>query len=156
MRTGSFPTALAVGAGFVWVVNSGDGTVARIDPREDVVIGRRLPVGRDPQDIAVGHGSVWVANRGDGTVTRLSARTGRPPGRADHGRRRARRAGDHARGRARARHGAAATCGRSTPRTGRLEHLSRIGGFPTSLAVGAGSAWVVDARGGTVTRLRNR
>ena len=80
MRTGSFPAALAVGAGFVWVVNAGDGTVARIDPREDVVIGRRIPVGRDPQDIAVGHGSVWVANRGDGTVTRLSARTGRPQG----------------------------------------------------------------------------
>ena len=76
VRTGNFPAALAVGAGFVWVVNAGDGTVARIDPREDVVIGRRLPVGRDPQDIAVGHGSVWVANRGDGTVTRLSAAEG--------------------------------------------------------------------------------
>jgi hypothetical protein len=41
-------------------------------------------------------------------------------------------------------------------RTGRIHHVSRIGGFPTSLAVGAGSAWVVDARSGTVTRLRNR
>ena len=43
-----------------------------------------------------------------------------------------------------------------SPRTGRLEHVSRVGGFPTSLAVGAGSAWVVDARGGSVTRLSER
>jgi len=41
------------------------------------------------------------------------------------------------------------------PGTGRVQHLSKVDGFPTSLAVGAGSAWVVDARGGTVTRLRN-
>ena len=80
MRTGEFPTALAIGANHVWVVNSGDGTVARVDPRENVVVGRRLPVGRDPQDIAVGFGSVWVANRGDGTLTRLSATDGRPQG----------------------------------------------------------------------------
>ena len=115
VRTGSFPTALTVGAGFVWVVNAGDGTVARIDPREDVVIGRRLPVGRDPQDIAVGHGSVWVANRGDGTVTRLSAADGRRQGAPIARRRRARRARDHPRRRARARHASAATCGRSPP-----------------------------------------
>ena len=80
IRTGEFPTALAIGANHVWVVNSGDGTVARVDPREHVVVGRRLPVGRDPQDIAVGFGSVWVANRGDGTLTRLSAVDGRAQG----------------------------------------------------------------------------
>ena len=40
--------------------------------------------------------------------------------------------------------------------TGRITHVSRVAGFPTSLAVGAGSAWVVDARSGTVTRLQNR
>jgi hypothetical protein len=42
------------------------------------------------------------------------------------------------------------------PSNAAVSHLSRVGGFPTSLAVGAGSAWIVDARGGTVTRLRNR
>ena len=42
------------------------------------------------------------------------------------------------------------------PGTARVSHISRVAGFPTSLAVGAGSAWVVDARSGTVTRLRNR
>ena len=42
------------------------------------------------------------------------------------------------------------------PGTGRITHVSRVAGFPTSLAVGAGSAWVVDARSGTVTRLQNR
>ena len=155
VRTGSFPTALAVGAGYVWVVNSGDGTVARIDPRENVVIGRRIAVGRDPQDIAVGHGSVWVANRGDGTVTRLSADDGRRQGAP------IKVGGSPARSPSRATPCScstrcAATCGRSRRGPGELDHVSRVGGFPTSLAVGAGSAWVVDARSGSVTRLSER
>ena len=41
IRTGNFPTALALGANYLWVVDSGDGTVARVDPREDLVVGRR-------------------------------------------------------------------------------------------------------------------
>jgi DNA-binding beta-propeller fold protein YncE len=119
------------------------------------VLGRRLPVGRDPQDIAVGHGSVWVANRGDGTVTRLSARTGRPQGSPIS-------VGGAPGALAITREGLLALDTGSgdvwaiNARSGRLDHVSRIGGFPTSLAVGSGSAWVVDARGGTVTRLRNR
>ena len=155
VRTGSFPAALTVGAGYVWVVNAGDGTVARIDPREDLVIGRRIAVGRDPQDIAVGHGSVWVANRGDGTVTRLSARTGRREGRPIA-------VGGAPGALAVTRDGVLVLDTRRgdvwmiAPSTGRLSHVSRVSGFPTSLAVGAGSAWIVDARGGTVTRLRNR
>ena len=34
--------------------------------------------------------------------------------------------------------------------------LATVPGFPTAMAVGAGAAWVVDARNGTVTRLAGR
>ena len=42
------------------------------------------------------------------------------------------------------------------PANGAIRTLSRIPGFPTSIAVGRGDAWIVDARSGTVTRLRGR
>ena len=41
------------------------------------------------------------------------------------------------------------------PVSRRVEHVAHVGGFPTSIAVGAGGAWIVDARSGTVTRLRD-
>jgi hypothetical protein len=34
-----------------------------------------------------------------------------------------------------------------------VRRVLSVSGFPTALAVGAGAAWVVDARSGTVTRL---
>jgi hypothetical protein len=39
------------------------------------------------------------------------------------------------------------------PRSLRTRRVLHVSGFPTALAVGAGAAWVVDARSGTVTRL---
>jgi streptogramin lyase len=96
---------------------------------------------------------VWVANRGDGTVTRLSAVTGRRQGDPIH-------AGE-------APSALAVVCDavlvldtnrrrvlRIDPRQGSgVREVATIRGFPSALAVGAGAAWVVDARSGTVTRL---
>jgi peptide/nickel transport system substrate-binding protein len=48
-----------VGAGSVWVANSGDGTVTRIDPRTDK-IQAIIPVGGSPQAIAIADGRAWV------------------------------------------------------------------------------------------------
>jgi DNA-binding beta-propeller fold protein YncE len=120
-----------------------------------VVVGRRVAVGRDPQDILVAYDSVWVANRGDGTVTRLSAATSRPQGAplpvgGSPGALAATRDGvlvldTHS--------GAVSLI---DPAKRRIRRVAKVPGFPTSLAVGAGSAWVVDARTGTVTRLRGR
>ena len=62
--------AIAVGAGGVWVADSLDDAVVRIDPNTRAVT-TTIPVGRHPAGIAVGAGSVWVANSGDGTVTRI-------------------------------------------------------------------------------------
>jgi hypothetical protein len=42
---------------------------------------------------------------------------------------------------------------RLDPDSERVSRVLRTGGFPASIAVGGGAAWVVDARAGTVTRL---
>jgi DNA-binding beta-propeller fold protein YncE len=153
IRTGRFPTAVAVGDLYVWVVNSGDGTLVRVDPRENLVVGRRIPVGRDPQDVAIAAGSVWVANHGDSTVTRVSSRTGRPQAPA------LRLPGppsalapladgvlvldsEHA------------DVLKIDAKRSRVSRIVHIGGTPTGLAVSAeGSIWVADARAGTATRV---
>src|SRR6266542_4446544 len=56
---GDGPVDVAVGAGGVWVANSRDGTVSRIDPQTNEVVAT-IRLGNSPQAIAVGGGGVWV------------------------------------------------------------------------------------------------
>ena len=67
---GRRPTAVAVGAGGVWVANSESGTVSRLDPATGKFVDT-IGVGADLNDVAVGLGSVWVADGNDGTVTEI-------------------------------------------------------------------------------------
>ncbi len=80
IRVGDSPGGVAVGAGAVWVANTDDDTISRIDPDSGRRVSRPIPVGEDPGAIATGAGAVWVANLGDGTVTRLDPRSARPAG----------------------------------------------------------------------------
>jgi peptide/nickel transport system substrate-binding protein len=77
IAVGNGPTGIAVGEGGVWVIDSLDEAVDRIDPGTNSVTAK-IPVGRSPTGVAVGGGSVWVANSGDGTVTRIDAATAKP------------------------------------------------------------------------------
>jgi YVTN family beta-propeller protein len=74
VRVGRGPSALAIGAGSVWVANSGDGSVSRIVP---VHAARRIDVGKDPVAVAAGENAVWVANAGDASLSRIDPRTNR-------------------------------------------------------------------------------
>ena len=74
---GHGPSGIAVGADGVWVADTLDDAVVRIDPSTRAVT-TMIPVGRAPTGVAVGEGSVWVADSGDGTVTRIDPTTGRP------------------------------------------------------------------------------
>jgi YVTN family beta-propeller protein len=78
---GDSPIGVAAGTGAVWVANTGDETVTRIDPRAGRAVGSPIPVGEDPRAIVAGGGAVWVANFGDGTVSRIDPATNRagPP-----------------------------------------------------------------------------
>jgi class 3 adenylate cyclase/DNA-binding beta-propeller fold protein YncE len=58
LPVGCCPGALAVGEGAVWVTNSRDGTVTRIDPATGATKVFHVAAGAD--GIAVGYGHVWV------------------------------------------------------------------------------------------------
>ena len=60
IRVGALPSAIATGAGAVWVADGGDGTVSRIDPVTYHVSTYRLTTAPSPYDIAVGEHGVWT------------------------------------------------------------------------------------------------
>lgn len=66
---GRRPSALVFGANAVWVANTGDDTVMRIDPSSPNSTDT-IEVGDAPVAIAASPDAVWVANRG-GTVSRI-------------------------------------------------------------------------------------
>ena len=54
------PSGVAVGSGSVWVANSGDGTVSRVDPERGRVI-EVIHVGGSPQSLVYADHRVWVS-----------------------------------------------------------------------------------------------
>lgn len=72
-------SAIAYGAGIVWVADAAQNLVVGVDPSTLEPV-RRLAVGVRPVAIAIGYGAVWVANAGDGTVSRIPITRGRAPG----------------------------------------------------------------------------
>jgi YVTN family beta-propeller protein len=56
---GRSPAGVTVGAGSIWVANSGDGTVTRIDPSDGNILAT-IHVGGSPFDLTFAHGLAWV------------------------------------------------------------------------------------------------
>jgi YVTN family beta-propeller protein len=56
------PSALAFGAGGVWVVSADSGTVTHVDP-EAMKVMKTITIGHRPQGVAVAEGLVWVTVR---------------------------------------------------------------------------------------------
>ena len=67
---GNDPSAIAAGASGVWVANSGDDTIQRIDPKNGAV-GKAIRVGSYPDGLAVDGRFVWVADGTDATVAKV-------------------------------------------------------------------------------------
>jgi YVTN family beta-propeller protein len=74
IAVGPNPSAVAYGAGTVWVTSSTEGRVARVDSGTHRVV-ETIRVGRSPTAIAVTEHDAWVVNAGDGTVSRISTDT---------------------------------------------------------------------------------
>ena len=150
---GAPPSAIAVGAGAVWVTSEETGTLFRIGPRTAEVV-QAIRVGNRPVAVAAGASGVWVVNRQDATVWRIDPATNsvtdtikvaRDPGAV-----------------ALARSGvwiatADARVARIDPRSRRVTETVALGNPATALAADGGSVWVstqsapTNHRGGTVT-----
>jgi YVTN family beta-propeller protein len=152
---------MTVADGMLWVLK-GAGTVVRIDPATNAVVGKPLRVPAGAEAIAVAQGALWVTSVAPGdlgtpgkdTVTRIDPATGRTVATITV---------------ARAPLDVAATPGavwvtnsgaggdsvaRIDPHTNRLSGRPvSTGASPQSLAVGGGSLWVANHDARTVTRI---
>jgi YVTN family beta-propeller protein len=73
--TGVWPGGIAVGLGAVWVSNSGENAVSRINPQTRQVTDQ-LTVAGDPRGLSVGEGAIWVSAFRDDQISRLGKRPG--------------------------------------------------------------------------------
>ena len=150
---------LAVADGRLWVL-TGVGTVVRIDPVTNALVGKALRVPADAEAIAVGERALWVssgapgdlAGPGHDSVTRIDPVSGRTVATIQVGR---------------APLDIAVTPGavwvtnsggdsvtRIDPQTNRpASRPIRTGASPQSLAVGGGAVWVANHDARTVTRI---
>jgi DNA-binding beta-propeller fold protein YncE len=76
---GNGPEGIAAGGDAIWVANSQDDTLMRIDPRTNQPVGKPLTVGADPDGVAVGSGVAWVSSFGEGTLQRIDGRDPKAP-----------------------------------------------------------------------------
>ena len=62
ISVGDGPTDVAVGGNAVWVVNSLDGTVSRVDAETKRVVAT-ITIGNEPRRVAASEADVWVTVR---------------------------------------------------------------------------------------------
>jgi YVTN family beta-propeller protein len=60
---GATPTSVAIGLGAVWVLNSNENTLSRIDPAAKDAPSRTIGGVVKPTGVAAGHGGVWVTTQ---------------------------------------------------------------------------------------------
>jgi peptide/nickel transport system substrate-binding protein len=147
---GNGPTGIALGDGAVWVANSLDNSVSRIDPNRGVVVAT-IPVGGTPSGVAVGLGAVWVSNAGDGTVSRISPSSkavirsipvGNGPGAIAVGA-----------GAVWVANSLDGTVSRIDPASDTVVDAFGVGGGPNAVAVSPGAVWATSELRGTVSRI---
>ena len=71
ITVGANPKGIAVGDDAVWVANTDDGTVSRIDPEAVEADAETITVGTEPRGVVAAFGSVWVTNGTDNSVSRI-------------------------------------------------------------------------------------
>jgi YVTN family beta-propeller protein len=148
---GRGPSAVIGGGGSVWVANTLDGTVSRID-RD----GGRVTIAVDgsPVALAFGAGSLWVADGDSREVIQVDVGANKALPRVDVGNspRALAVAGDALW----VASGVDATVQRYDLDRGRLTRPVPLDSNPTALAAGAGALWVASEEAGTVTRVDPR
>ncbi|SRR6266545_3297995 len=151
--------SLAVAGGKVWVLGA-SGTVVRIDPATNAVVGEPLRVPANAEAIAVGDGALWVASVAPGdlatphddAVTRIDLASGRKV--ATITVRRGPLDVAVTPGAIWVPNAGGDSVARIDPQTNRVAGRPvTTGASPQSLAVGGGSLWVANHDARTVTRI---
>jgi DNA-binding beta-propeller fold protein YncE len=73
---GNRPRGLVEAKGSVWVANSADDSVSRINASSGNLVGGPINVGDNPRDVTFAGGFVWVVNTDSGNVMRINPSTG--------------------------------------------------------------------------------
>jgi streptogramin lyase len=76
VRRCNLPSAVAVGAGSVWVTKNDTHSLLRLDPKDAHVVAD-IPLGIDEFDLAVGPESVWVTDYENRALARVDIATNR-------------------------------------------------------------------------------
>jgi YVTN family beta-propeller protein len=143
------PNGVASSAGAVWITDSADDLLLRIDSARQVV--DRIPVGRGPAGVTTGGGQVWVANQLDGTVSEVNPGAGRPVATIPVG------IGPSAVAFGFGSVWVADVTGDSLSRidaaTGKVAATIGLSSSPAGIAIGAGSVWVAAQETGELLRV---
>ena len=149
---GRGPAAMAAGDGSVWVANSRDGTVAKLQPGRDQV--ETIDVGGEPAGLAFGAGSLWVADGSGRTVAQVDPFANKVVQRFDVGN--AARAVAFGYGAVWASSAVDGTVARIDLARGRITNRIAVGTRPTAIAAGLGGIWVASDVGSGVVHIEPR
>jgi ABC-type transport system substrate-binding protein/DNA-binding SARP family transcriptional activator len=143
------PNGVAYGAGSVWVTDSADNMLLRIDPAGQV--NDDIQVGSGPAGVVVADGEVWVANELDGTVSEVNPGSGTQVAAIPAG------IGPDA---IAAGFGSvwvasvtSDTLSRIDPISGDVVSIISLGSAPSAIAVGDGAVWVTSQETGELLRV---
>jgi YVTN family beta-propeller protein len=141
-------TDIVYGAGAIWVTNSVDGTVWRIEPTTGLRT-HSINVGPALRGIAVGEGAVWATSEIGQTLSKIDAGSASvvsvtPVGRGP-------RAVAVGAGAVWVANGFDATVSRVDPATGRVAATIPVGDGPRAVAVASGKVFVANEADGTVS-----
>ena len=142
VAVGNVPSAIAAGAGSIWVTNSSRRNRHAHRPG-DARAKATIPVGNGPAAVAVNAAGAWIANAGDNALVRVDTETNAvvettPVGDGPA----AVLATPTALWVANSRDG---TVMRLDPRSGKVSKTIRLGGTPNALAAAGGQVWVAIA-----------
>jgi YVTN family beta-propeller protein len=143
------PNGVAAGAGAIWITDSADDLLLRVDPAGQVI--DRIPVGHGPAGVTAGDGEVWVANELDGTVSEVNPGAGTQVAVIPAG------IGPDAiafgYGSVWVANVTSDTLSRIDAATGQVVATIGLGSSPAGIAVGAGAVWVTSQETGELLRV---
>ncbi len=152
IQLGAGISGVAIGHGFVWVSDPGDGEVLKVSPSDGTVL-RRIDVGGHPGPIVFGGGRVWVADEDGAGIATINARGGNRVYRRGIVPRSAPLRLAVGAGGLWASSASTGTVRRIDLSTIRPDPPIAVGRGPAGVTVAHGYVWVANSRSGTVSRV---